>query len=330
MKNPWIRPSTILGIAASGLPSLRVIVSSVARSLSTRSAGTSSRLRYLGRAKPMWTAMSWASSWEPPATSTSTPLTPRPPCWCRYESSTLPEAASKRTTGPSSMFSLSVSFRSSSRLGELGDRRLALGGDGLGHFLGEALELVRGGDEVGLALQLDDGAEIAVDDQGDGALGVFTVGALGSLAEALLTEPLAGGFHVAVVGLEGLLGIHHAGAGCLAQGLDVFRGERHLGSALRGLGGVGSGLGGLGDGRRLGGLARGLDDLGGFEPRAGRGLGDLGVVGRGRRHRGDAGITLGLGGGGLAAGVGLLGEERRVFLGVALRAAATGLRLALM
>ena len=50
-----------LRIACSGLPSLRVIDSSVLRSSSTTSAGTSSRDRKRGRARAMCTATSWAS-----------------------------------------------------------------------------------------------------------------------------------------------------------------------------------------------------------------------------------------------------------------------------
>ena len=58
--------------------------------------------------------------------------------------------------------------------------------------------------------------------EGDDALGVLAVVALGAGGEALLTEPLLGGLDVAVVGLEGLLGVHHPGAGGLAQRLDVL------------------------------------------------------------------------------------------------------------
>ena len=44
----------------------------------------------------------------------------------------------------------------------------------------------------------------------------------------------AGGLEVAVGGLEGLLRIHHPGAGGLAQGLDVLGGERHRRSSIPG------------------------------------------------------------------------------------------------
>src|SRR5579884_3002321 len=76
--HPFMRPSMIFASAASGLPSLRAMVSTVARSATTSSSGTSSRRRFVGRAKAMCTATSWASSSLPPRISTSTALTPRP------------------------------------------------------------------------------------------------------------------------------------------------------------------------------------------------------------------------------------------------------------
>ena len=48
---------------------------------------------------------------------------------------------------------------------------------------------------------------------------------LAAAGEALLAQPLLGGLDVAVVGLEGLLAVHHPGAGRLAQRLDVLGGE---------------------------------------------------------------------------------------------------------
>src|SRR6185437_8414850 len=58
LKNEPSRPSTILGIACSGLPSSRVICSAMRRSFSTRSAGTWSRVTYCGRIA----ATCWATS----------------------------------------------------------------------------------------------------------------------------------------------------------------------------------------------------------------------------------------------------------------------------
>ncbi len=83
LKKPLRRPSTILSTAASGLPSLRVMVSASRSRPRPRRPGRRHGCRYFGRAKAMCTAMSWASSAVPPAISTSTALTPRPPwmCW---------------------------------------------------------------------------------------------------------------------------------------------------------------------------------------------------------------------------------------------------------
>ena len=123
------------------------------------------------------------------------------------------------------MFSLSVILRSSRLVWRAGGGLRAFGGDELGQGVGLRLELLAAGDEVGLALQLDEGADLAVDGEGDDALGVLPVAALGAGGEALLAQPLLGGFHVASVGLEGPLGVHHPGAGRLAQRLDILGGE---------------------------------------------------------------------------------------------------------
>src|SRR5690349_9898073 len=58
LKNEPSRPSTILGIACSGLPSSLVICSAMRRSFSTMSAGTWSRVTYCGRIA----ATCWATS----------------------------------------------------------------------------------------------------------------------------------------------------------------------------------------------------------------------------------------------------------------------------
>ena len=102
---------------------------------------------------------------------------------------------------------------------------LSFGGHELGQRLGLSLELLAPGDEVGLALQLDQGTDLSVEGQGDDALRVLSVAALGAGRQTLLAEPLLGGFEVAAIGLEGALGIHHPGAGRLAQRLDILGGE---------------------------------------------------------------------------------------------------------
>ena len=123
------------------------------------------------------------------------------------------------------MFSLSVILRSSRLALRDAAALLAFGGDELGERIGLRLELLAAGDEVGLALQLDEGADLAVDGEGDDALRVLAVAALGAGGESLLAQPLLGGFQVASVGLEGPLGVHHPGAGRLAQRLDILGGE---------------------------------------------------------------------------------------------------------
>src|SRR5262249_53738504 len=135
---------------------------------------------------------------------------------------------------------------------------------------------------------------------GDGALGVGPPRAVIGLGQALLAEQLAPRLHVAVRLGERLLGVHHAGAGGLAEGLYVLGGEvGHRASGLLGLGRVGCGGGlGLGGGGGLGGRRRGL----GRRRGGGRGLGGGGGLGRGSRGLGGGG--LGRGGRGLGGGSG--------------------------
>ncbi len=98
----------------------------------------------------------------------------------------------------------------------------------VGDRLDQLYELLGLGDEVGLALELDDRCGCLVPGHRDGSLGVLTVGALSRLGKALLAEPLAGGIEVSVVLHERLLGVHHPRTSGLAQGLHVFGSERHL------------------------------------------------------------------------------------------------------
>ena len=123
------------------------------------------------------------------------------------------------------MFSLRVILRSSRLLWRDAAASSPFGGDELGEGVGLRLELFAAGHEVGLALQLDEGADLTVDSEGDDTLCVLPIAALGTGRQALLAQPLLGGFHVAVGGLEGPLGVHHPGAGRLAQRLDILGGE---------------------------------------------------------------------------------------------------------
>ena len=114
----------------------------------------------------------------------------------------------------------------------LGDGVGSLGGDEVDQRRGLGLEQVAPGDEVGLALELDDRADVAVDLEGDEALVVLAVVALGAGRETLLTEVLLGGLDVAIGGFERLLAVHHPSARALSQGLDILGGERHRGVQL--------------------------------------------------------------------------------------------------
>ena len=58
---------------------------------------------------------------------------------------------------------------------------------------------------------------------------------LADLGQALLAQPLGGGVEVAVGLCERLLGVHHPGAGGLAQGLDVLGGELAMAACAPGL-----------------------------------------------------------------------------------------------
>ena len=81
-------------------------------------------------------------------------------------------------------------------------------------------ELVVLGDEVGLAVDLDHRAVLG----GDQALGGRALGALADVLGALDAQRLDGLVEVPGVLLQGLLAVHHAGAGHLPETLDVGRG----------------------------------------------------------------------------------------------------------
>src|SRR5215211_664991 len=93
-----------------------------------------------------------------------------------------------------------------------------------GHVLGEGDEVGVGGDEVGVAVDLDEHAHLAVgvDVALDGALAGLSVGELAELAAHLDAKDLDGLLRVPVRLFEGALGVHHPGAGLLAQGGDVL------------------------------------------------------------------------------------------------------------
>src|SRR4051812_36371780 len=88
---------------------------------------------------------------------------------------------------------------------------------------GERDEVVVARDEVGVAVDLDEHADLAVGmDVGlDGALGGLAAGELRRAAEPLDPQPLDRLVDVAGRLGQGLLAIHHPRAGAVAQGLDV-------------------------------------------------------------------------------------------------------------
>src|SRR5215211_3419916 len=106
----------------------------------------------------------------------------------------------------------------------LGDVLRAGGRDLHGHLARELLEVVVAGHEVGLAVDLDEHADLLrrVHVRGDDALGGLALTALGGLGLALDAQDLDGLVHVAVGFLEGLLAVHHPRAGAVAEGLDVL------------------------------------------------------------------------------------------------------------
>ena len=93
----------------------------------------------------------------------------------------------------------------------------------LADHLDQALELLVARDEVGLGIDFDENALLAVGDGGDQTFSRNAAGLLRGLGEALLAQPVNRRVDVACGFSEGLLAIHHARAGFLAQILDHCR-----------------------------------------------------------------------------------------------------------
>ena len=87
------------------------------------------------------------------------------------------------------------------------------------------LELVVAGDEIGLGVNLDDDADLAVGRDADQALGGDAPGLLGGGREALLAQPVDGLLDVAADFAQRALAIHHARARLLAQLFDQSGGD---------------------------------------------------------------------------------------------------------
>src|SRR3954451_3722420 len=95
------------------------------------------------------------------------------------------------------------------------------------HVARELLEVLVAGHEVGLAVDLDEHADLArgVYVALDHALRRRALAALGRLGLPLHAQDLDGLVDVPAGLLEGLLAVHHAGARAVAQGLDVTGGD---------------------------------------------------------------------------------------------------------
>ena len=100
-------------------------------------------------------------------------------------------------------------------------------GDPVGELLGERPEILRAGDEVGLAVDLDEHRALDRDVRDDEPLGRGAPGLGGRGGEALLAKDLARLVEIALRFHERLLAIHHAGAGFVAQIRDELGVDFH-------------------------------------------------------------------------------------------------------
>ena len=106
--------------------------------------------------------------------------------------------------------------------------------NGVSAGLDKGLEVGVLGDKVGLGVDLDDHAHLAVlADSGEShALGGDAASLLHGSGQALLAQEVNGLFHIALGSGEGLLAIYHAAAGLLTKGGDVFRGKIHVATSF--------------------------------------------------------------------------------------------------
>ncbi len=94
----------------------------------------------------------------------------------------------------------------------------------------ERLEIGIAGDEIGLGIDLDDGARVVVDADRDEALGRHPARFFRGGGQTLLAQPIGGVFDIAVGLDQSFLAIHHAGAGLISQFLNQAGGNlTHLG-----------------------------------------------------------------------------------------------------
>ena len=101
-----------------------------------------------------------------------------------------------------------------------------------GQVLHQIQESIGLGSEIGLGVDLDHNTHAIHNDSIGDALGGNPARLLGGLGQALLPEPVDGGIHVAVGGLEGLLAVHHAHVGHFTELLNVLCGKSHFGILL--------------------------------------------------------------------------------------------------
>ena len=109
----------------------------------------------------------------------------------------------------------------------LADELGVAGGDVHGDVVHQFLEVVGAGDEVALAVDLDQHADLAagVDVAGDRAFAGGAGGLLGGHGHAALAEHDDGLLHVALGLDQGVLAIHHGSAGLVAELADLGSGN---------------------------------------------------------------------------------------------------------
>ena len=102
--------------------------------------------------------------------------------------------------------------------------------DDLADILDELNEQLALGAEVGLAVDLDHGADAALGaDLSKGhTLGRHAAGLLCGLGKALLTQPVDCLVHIAIGSLECLLAVHHADIGHFTESFYVLSGKSHF------------------------------------------------------------------------------------------------------
>ena len=105
-------------------------------------------------------------------------------------------------------------------------------GDDHGQVLHQVHESVGLGGEVGLGVHFDHNAHAVHNGSKGNALSGNAVSLLGSLGQALLTQPVNGLVHIAIGSLESLLAVHHADVGHFAQFLNVLSSKSHFGILL--------------------------------------------------------------------------------------------------